>query len=129
MARLGGRQWSEAVKPRADTDSSTGLKPEAAAESCRPEADELAASAGSISSGSTSAGEPSCPEEIVLVSGGHKPRETVAGDFVLKRLPGEAHTWGFRDEAVMPGASWHRPEAAGSADPTCAKHSGGDCTE
>ena len=76
-----------------------------------------------------SAGEPSCPEEIVQVGAGHKPRETVAGDFVLKRLPGEAHTWGFRDEAVMPGASWHRPEAAGSADPTCAKHSGGDCTE
>ena len=70
------------------------LKPEAAAESCEPEAGELA-----------------------------------AGDFVLKRLRGEAHTWGFRDEAVMPGASWHRPEAAGSADLTCAKHSGGDCTE
>ena len=39
-----------------------------------------------------SAGEPSCPEEIVQVGAGHKPRETVAGDFVLKHLRGEAHT-------------------------------------
>ena len=77
------------------------LKPEAATESCEPEADELAASAGSISWDFTSAGEPSCPEEIVLVGGGHKPRETVADDFVFKRLRGAASPGAAADDFVF----------------------------